>query len=119
MFQGFRHLEIDCWDRHIWRDGEGAFRFNRVLEPVVTHVCRSHLEPPLSESHVCPIRRVPLLAKQGHTFCTVILFDEVAAAIGECAFGISELPVILSLEVTPPARAFPWNQNQTLTQPRA
>jgi|EP00966_Prymnesium_polylepis_P209707 hypothetical protein len=36
---------------------------------------------------------------QGHTFCTRVLFDDVAAAIGECAFVTTELPIILSLEV--------------------
>eukprot|EP00966_Prymnesium_polylepis_P097682 2262374-Prymnesium_polylepis.3 len=37
--------------------------------------------------------------KHGHTLTTVEQFDEVARAIGECAFTSSELPVVLSLEV--------------------
>ena len=62
LLQGWRHLEIDCWDR----------RWKGRVEPIVTH---------------------------GHTFCTTVLFDEVAKAIGECAFTASDLPVILSLEM--------------------
>jgi len=34
----------------------------------------------------------------GHTLCTVEQFDNVAKAVGECAFTVSDLPVILSLE---------------------
>jgi len=37
--------------------------------------------------------------KHGHTLTTVEQFDEVARAIGECAFTSSELPVVLSLEM--------------------
>jgi len=35
----------------------------------------------------------------GHTFCTVEQFSSVSKAIDECAFILSELPVILSLEM--------------------
>ena len=38
----------------------------------------------------------------GHTFCTVEQFSSVSKAIDECAFILSELPVILSLEYPPP-----------------
>ena len=34
-----------------------------------------------------------------NTLCTVVAFDSVATAIAECAFVVSELPVVLSLEV--------------------
>eukprot|EP00966_Prymnesium_polylepis_P335621 7390972-Prymnesium_polylepis.1 len=34
-----------------------------------------------------------------NTLCTVVAFDAVATAIAECAFVVSELPVVLSLEV--------------------
>eukprot|EP00966_Prymnesium_polylepis_P099572 2306088-Prymnesium_polylepis.1 len=36
-----------------------------------------------------------------HTFCTSETFGNVAKAVEECAFVTSELPLILSLEVTP------------------
>ena len=36
----------------------------------------------------------------GHTFCTIETFANVAQAVQEYAFSTSELPVILSLEVT-------------------
>eukprot|EP00966_Prymnesium_polylepis_P311204 7189773-Prymnesium_polylepis.1 len=35
----------------------------------------------------------------GHTFCTVVSFDDVARAVAECAFVTSQLPLILSLEM--------------------
>jgi len=35
----------------------------------------------------------------GHTFCTIVSFDEVARACGEAAFVTTALPVILSLEM--------------------
>jgi hypothetical protein len=37
----------------------------------------------------------------GNTLCTEEQFDNVVRAIAEFAFVISELPVVLSLEVTP------------------
>jgi len=39
------------------------------------------------------------IVTHGHTFCTVEQFEEVAKAIGECAFVTSDLPVVLSLEM--------------------
>jgi len=39
------------------------------------------------------------IVTHGHTFCTVEKFEEVAKAIGECAFITSDLPVILSMEM--------------------
>ena len=36
----------------------------------------------------------------GNTFCTIEQFDTVVRAIAEFAFVISELPVVLSMEVT-------------------
>ncbi|KAL1499340.1 hypothetical protein AB1Y20_011547 [Prymnesium parvum] len=39
------------------------------------------------------------IVTHGNTLCTIEQFDEVARAIGECAFAASELPVILSLEM--------------------
>jgi len=39
------------------------------------------------------------IVTHGHTLCTVEQFEEVAKAIGECAFVTSDLPVVLSLEM--------------------
>ena len=39
------------------------------------------------------------LVAAGHTFCTVVSFDDVARAVAECAFATTHLPVILSLEM--------------------
>jgi hypothetical protein len=36
----------------------------------------------------------------GGTFTTIVGLEDVARAIAECAFVASELPVVLSLEVT-------------------
>jgi len=43
--------------------------------------------------------RQKAVVKHGHTFVTLVPFSEVAAAVAECAFTASELPVILSLEM--------------------
>eukprot|EP00966_Prymnesium_polylepis_P180355 4176484-Prymnesium_polylepis.1 len=40
------------------------------------------------------------IVTHGHTFCTIEKFSEVAKAIGQCAFATSEMPVLLSLEVS-------------------
>ena len=37
--------------------------------------------------------------KHGHTFTTVVSFDDVVEAIADYAFATSRLPVILSLEM--------------------
>jgi hypothetical protein len=42
---------------------------------------------------------VPIVT-HGNTFCSIELFEEVARGIQECAFVTSELPVVLSMEVT-------------------
>ena len=44
------------------------------------------------------IKKMPVVT-HGNTFCTTEKFDEVAKAVGECAFVAADLPVILSLEV--------------------
>ena len=36
---------------------------------------------------------------EGHTFCTIEQFDEVSKALAECTFTVSDLPVLLSLEM--------------------
>jgi|EP00966_Prymnesium_polylepis_P144346 hypothetical protein len=36
---------------------------------------------------------------QGHTFCTVESFEEVATAVADFAFATTRLPVIMSLEM--------------------
>lgn len=43
--------------------------------------------------------RVKPIVTHGGTFCTVEQFDEVAKAIADCAFTISDYPVIVSLEM--------------------
>ena len=40
------------------------------------------------------------IVTHGHTFCTIEEFDQVAKAIGECAFVTYRTPVVLSLEVS-------------------
>ena len=55
--------------------------------------------------HTVRIRLYALLIHRcsnlsGGTFCTTVSLEDVARAIGEYAFVSSELPVVLSLEVT-------------------
>ena len=79
LLQGCRQLEVDFWD--------GKY------SPMITH----------GESAGDPDRGARLDVRSftaccvpgclGHTFCTVERFPEVARAISQCAFIVSELPV--------------------------
>lgn len=55
--------------------------------------CR-HVEIDLWDS----AKKGPIVT-HGHTFCTVEPFDEVAKSLAECAFVMSNLPVIISMEM--------------------
>ena len=55
--------------------------------------CELSCDPPCADGRAHPI------VTHGHTLCTSVTFASVAAAIAECAFETSSLPVVLSLEM--------------------
>ena len=89
LLAGGRHVEIDCWD---------GIRGHR--NPKVTHVREANIRAgSLSRITRRKEHSHSIHCSQGHTFCTIESFENCAKAVGACAFIVSELPVILSLEV--------------------